>query len=296
MEKFELIPPKNILLEYHYTHFDHDNDATKYVKILKFITIHSSDYNNLPNNSNYKANNVLPIYLYVNPANHLVYTKDRSHIIYSPDESPFLFSITNYTDASTYISTVKVNSNLKLEKSPNSQIPYIFAFDEEDCLCFYVRNNISRFTFTLKVLNSVYNKINEYIEINDVHNDKNVVDGDALTLVDLNILPVFERNSNKDSFFNNRTSKMDNNPTITKCFYYGALFYCSDASYYAVPAYNITKEEKFYGTYDKRPTTTTAGFPYFCIDRKTLEGQRNGIMIYYDGNGVWVDALGRPIE
>ena len=38
------------------------------------------------------------------------------------------------------------------------------------------------------------------------------------------------------------------------------------------------------------------GFPYFCTDKQTTEGAKNGIVIYYAGNGTWVDALGRTVE
>ena len=38
------------------------------------------------------------------------------------------------------------------------------------------------------------------------------------------------------------------------------------------------------------------GYAYFCTDRKTVEGNTEGIMIYYKGNDVWVDALGRVVS
>ena len=38
------------------------------------------------------------------------------------------------------------------------------------------------------------------------------------------------------------------------------------------------------------------GFAYFCTDKQTAEGATNGIMIYYKGDGVWVDALGRVVK
>lgn len=51
------------------------------------------------------------------------------------------------------------------------------------------------------------------------------------------------------------------------------------------------------GTFDKRPTTgIEIGQTYFCTDKQTTEGLRNGIMIYYTGNDTWVDALGRVIN
>lgn len=35
---------------------------------------------------------------------------------------------------------------------------------------------------------------------------------------------------------------------------------------------------------------------YFCTDKQTTEGSRNGIMIYYVGDDTWTDALGRYIH
>ena len=52
------------------------------------------------------------------------------------------------------------------------------------------------------------------------------------------------------------------------------------------------------GYFNDRPLADTVpvGFPYFCVDKQTTEGAKNGIVIYYAGNGTWVDALGRTVE
>lgn len=51
------------------------------------------------------------------------------------------------------------------------------------------------------------------------------------------------------------------------------------------------------GSFAKRPQQNVpVGFAYFCTDRQTAEGAKNGIVIYYAGNGTWVDALGRIVE
>jgi hypothetical protein len=53
------------------------------------------------------------------------------------------------------------------------------------------------------------------------------------------------------------------------------------------------------GTWSERPTTDGdiyKGFAYFCTDKQTAEGQTDGIVIYYKGNGVWADALGRVVS
>lgn len=52
------------------------------------------------------------------------------------------------------------------------------------------------------------------------------------------------------------------------------------------------------GTFAEKPLTDTIpiGYSYFCIDKQTVEGGSNGMVIYYKGNNVWVDALGRVVE
>lgn len=53
------------------------------------------------------------------------------------------------------------------------------------------------------------------------------------------------------------------------------------------------------GTFTNKPTTESGiqtGFAYFCTDKQTTEGSRNGIMIYYAGDNTWVDALGRIVS
>mgnify|MGYP007013881522 CR=1 FL=1 len=50
------------------------------------------------------------------------------------------------------------------------------------------------------------------------------------------------------------------------------------------------------GAYADRPTSPNVGQMYFCTDKQTTEGATNGIPIYYKGNSVWVDALGRTIS
>lgn len=55
---------------------------------------------------------------------------------------------------------------------------------------------------------------------------------------------------------------------------------------------------KLYGTFSEKPLSQNieTGYSYFCTDKKTTEGGRNGIVIYYDGNENWVDALGRIVS
>lgn len=52
------------------------------------------------------------------------------------------------------------------------------------------------------------------------------------------------------------------------------------------------------GTFAQKPLSSQGipiGFSYFCTDKQTTEGSRNGIIIYYAGNDTWIDALGRYV-
>lgn len=57
-------------------------------------------------------------------------------------------------------------------------------------------------------------------------------------------------------------------------------------------------DSKRTGTFSNRPANDMAkiGQAYFCTDRFTAEGGRNGMIIYYVGDGCWVDALGRLVK
>ena len=53
------------------------------------------------------------------------------------------------------------------------------------------------------------------------------------------------------------------------------------------------------GTFANKPKSSdniSTGFAYFCTDKRTSESESDGIMIYYKGNDVWVDALGRVVS
>lgn len=51
------------------------------------------------------------------------------------------------------------------------------------------------------------------------------------------------------------------------------------------------------GTFGEKPENPERGFAFFCTNKSTAtEGSTNGIMIYYKGDGVWVDAVGRVVD
>lgn len=59
---------------------------------------------------------------------------------------------------------------------------------------------------------------------------------------------------------------------------------------------NVNSTSMTSGTFADKPTEVEIGYAYFCTDKQTTEGSTNGIMIYYKGDNVWVDALGRVIN
>lgn len=66
-----------------------------------------------------------------------------------------------------------------------------------------------------------------------------------------------------------------------------------------VDSYGISVDAKRVGTFEDKPKNTDGikeGFAYYCTDKQTTEGARNGIMIYYAGDNTWVDSLGRVVE
>jgi len=49
------------------------------------------------------------------------------------------------------------------------------------------------------------------------------------------------------------------------------------------------------GTFANAPSSPLVGQRYFCTDKQTTEGARNGIPIWHNGTN-WVDALGRIVS
>lgn len=50
------------------------------------------------------------------------------------------------------------------------------------------------------------------------------------------------------------------------------------------------------GTFAEKPKNPYIGYQFFCTDRQTAEGASDGMVIYYKGGNVWVDALGRTVS
>lgn len=59
---------------------------------------------------------------------------------------------------------------------------------------------------------------------------------------------------------------------------------------------NNNANSTYSGIFSQRPSNPNVGFAYFCTNKQTEEGTTNGIMIYYKGGDVWVDALGRVVS
>lgn len=63
-----------------------------------------------------------------------------------------------------------------------------------------------------------------------------------------------------------------------------------------IDANGISINKKKTGIFAQKPTGVPVGFPFFCTDKQTIEGQSDGIMLYHKGGDVWVDGLGRVIS
>lgn len=58
-------------------------------------------------------------------------------------------------------------------------------------------------------------------------------------------------------------------------------------------------DTKNIGIFSEKPLSSTGikeGFQYYCTDKQSPESTEPGLMIYYKGDGVWVDALGRVVD
>lgn len=87
--------------------------------------------------------------------------------------------------------------------------------------------------------------------------------------------------------------------TFSKINFSGTKITCVDGTELFIVGSKINRINNniLSGTFANRPTTLLSiGQSYFCTDKQTTEGTTNGIMIYYKGSNVWVDALGRAVE
>lgn len=77
-----------------------------------------------------------------------------------------------------------------------------------------------------------------------------------------------------------------------------AYVYTTVDKYYNIIYHHLNGDivDKLSGSFSNKPKNVKVGYQYFCTDRQTSEGASNGIVIYYKGNNVWVDSLGRTIE
>lgn len=61
----------------------------------------------------------------------------------------------------------------------------------------------------------------------------------------------------------------------------------------------VRVDTKRMGLFQEKPEASNdikEGFVYFCTDKKSPESIQNGLSIYYRGNNVWVDSLGRIVD
>lgn len=53
---------------------------------------------------------------------------------------------------------------------------------------------------------------------------------------------------------------------------------------------------KTYGNWNEKPSDPNIGYQYLCLDKSSSEGGTSGLIIYYRGSNIWVDALGRVVS
>ena len=61
----------------------------------------------------------------------------------------------------------------------------------------------------------------------------------------------------------------------------------------------FSDEVKSSGLFSDKPISSLgikSGFQYFCTDKQSPESSEPGLMIYYKGDDVWVDSLGRVVD
>ena len=81
--------------------------------------------------------------------------------------------------------------------------------------------------------------------------------------------------------------------------YYNGTNWVTDKGIIVISPQSLNNVKKISGTFEVKPLSADGAFigqEYFCTNRKTAEGNTNGIIIYHKGNDVWVDALGRIVE
>lgn len=97
----------------------------------------------------------------------------------------------------------------------------------------------------------------------------------------------------RDIYYNDNSNVYTNKLSITS----GVVSYYKDNIGFV--KYNgISLNAKESGTFSKKPSSDTGiyeGYPYFCTDKKSPESNKAGIIIYYKGNNIWVDSLGRTV-
>lgn len=71
----------------------------------------------------------------------------------------------------------------------------------------------------------------------------------------------------------------------------GAFVYKNNDVWSILPNVSYTEMS---GVFENKPYSPAKGTSYFCTDRKVGDGSM-GIVIYYKGDGIWVDALGREV-
>lgn len=105
----------------------------------------------------------------------------------------------------------------------------------------------------------------------------------------------YENSNNKPSFYI-RSYDSCSNITINEPNIIIGIHLYSGFNVGTLPNLKILPVNYGIGNFNNHPNYPPIGSSYFCTDRKTNEGDDNGIMIYHRGDNIWIDALGRIVK
>lgn len=253
--------------------------SDKYSKVITFKNIHSSDYDNLPNNNSELARLYTGLVINVSDlSTALVFSEIEDNILsYNPMPNNFIIALNSYTDRSTWKTTIKATYNINHDR-------FLLAFDENDTLCLYIQQTIAACYFDIKIKD---------ITIIDVDEKPNnyIYTKEELNTVDCIIIPEFEVNNSMSFMFDSNfyTPNIGNIYHLYKSINNDIVYIKVSNKAYGVKLYKTDEELNFNGTSSNRPKNldiSCIGFQYFDT---TLNKP-----IWWTGT-KWVDSTGSDV-
>lgn len=247
---------------------------TRYISDRWYVDFVPTSISTFINLIEYKIDNT---YLYVRfSANTELLNSAFSSELYSKIWNQLLFG---------YCTAMKPTSTLQGKSDDSTDISYIQSYCfQQDALCMKVYYENEGDGEWKSLFNSSY-----YFSRN---NNNIFIEGKDKAKL---LLFSYSTAANPDVVYQFASKDLGIRKNISK-FYFkdnNSLKYYNDGT-----VYNINGDiDNTRGTFAQKPTQgIQTGFAYFCTDKQTTEGSRDGIMIYYAGDNTWVDALGRIVS